>query len=869
MKKLFSIIIFSIFILHQAFATHNRAGYIVYEHVSGYTYRFYIWTFTYTLSPADRDSLPVWWGDSTMSYVHRVQYWYLPDYYKKNLYIAEHTFPGPGVYEIVMQDPNRNEGIINIANSVNTVFAIKTVLNIDPFLGHNNSIQMSNYPLDKAALGQTFIHNPGAYDIDGDSLVYKLDTCRYNEGKKIPWFRQPDYSDTLYVDPYTGDFVWQTPTRIGKYNVAIRVEEWRRGVKIGFVLQDMQIEVQETDNHQPHIQDIPDVCVEAGDTILFQVIATDQDSDSLKLWATGLPFLVNSSPASFFNDSMIDTIYGQGSVTGQFLWATNCSHVRPQPYLVTFKVQDDNPEVSLVDYQSVNIKVVAPGTELREIQPSNATILLKWDKSRCPNCEGYKIYRTRNYDTYDTMRCVTGIMPSWNYEYIGRTNSRDDTIFVDDNNGNGLIQGFSYCYRVVPLVNNTDGYASNPLCAELIEGVPIIVKASVSTTDSVNGAIHVKWIKPIDLDTIHVPPPYRYYIYYSRDLYGSFYQGPTIINGIDSTSFIDTNINTVATPTIYKINLANYDTVTNQWQPVGNASIASSPFLRLVGSDRKVEVHIEQNVPWLIDREVIYRYNENTSEFDSIGQTTNGFYVDRNVINGHTYTYKAKVIGFYSSDSLPRPIINWTQQASVTAIDTVPPCCPVVQLKSVCDSNYNLITWHMPDDSCLIDVANYQIFYTDNLDSAFRLLATVSRNDTMFIHHPTQTLAACYIVKAVDSAGNVSNCTKNCIDICQYYKLPNVFTPNGDGINDIFHPLPYKYVDHIDIKIYDRWGDLVYKTTDPDINWDGTDMRTGKPVPDGIYYYICDVYEKRLTGIEPRNISGFIHVFRQKRSNQP
>ncbi len=868
MKKII-ILAAAILTFAVSYATHNRAGYIVYEHVSGYTYRFYIWTFTYTLSPADRDSLPVWWGDSTMTYVKRVQYWYLPDYYKKNLYIAEHTFPGPGTYEIVMQDPNRNEGIENIANSVNTVFAIKTILRIDPFLGHNNSIKLSNYPLDKAALGQTFIHNPGAYDIDGDSLVFKLDTCRYNDGKKIPWFKQPDYSDSLYVDPYTGDFVWKTPVKIGKYNVAIRIEEWRNGTKIGFVLQDMQIEVQETDNHEPVIQPIDDICVEAGDTVIFQVIATDQDNDSLKMWASGLPLILDNSPASFSNDTYTDTLYGTGQVIGTFKWVTNCLHVREQPYLVTFKVEDDNPEVSLIDYEAVNIKVVPPGTKLVEIEPSNATILLKWLKSPCTNCQGYKIYRSRTYDTYDTTRCETGIPASWGYELIGQTNSVDDTIFIDDNNGAGLVHGFSYCYRVVPYFADIDGYASNPLCAELVEGVPIILKASVSTTDETNGAIHVEWHVPINLDTVAVPPPYRYYLYYSRDLYGAQYQGPVILDGLYNTSYIDTNVNTVATPSIYKINLANFDTVTNQWQPVGNASIASTPFIKLKGSDRRVDITIEQNVPWLIEREVIYRFNDQTQQFDSIGYTTNHRYTDRDVINGQTYTYKVKTVGFYSSDTLPRPLYNWSQEASVVPIDTVPPCCPVVNIESQCDSNRNVITWHMPSDTCTTDLANFLIYYKSNPDSAYKLIATLGRNDTVYLHTPQYTLAGCYLVQAKDSAGNESQCQEACIDVCEYYKLPNVFTPNGDGVNDIFHPYPYKFVDHVDMKIYNRWGELVYKTTDPDINWDGTDMKTGKPVPDGIYYYICDVYERRLTGIVPRNISGFIHVYRNTSQQQP
>jgi hypothetical protein len=60
--------------------------------------------------------------------------------------------------------------------------------------------------------------------------------------------------------------------------------------------------------------------------------------------------------------------------------------------------------------------------------------------------------------------------------------------------------------------------------------------------------------------------------------------------------------------------------------------------------------------------------------------------------------------------------------------------------------------------------------------------------------------------------------------------------------------------------IYNRWGNPVFKTTDPNINWDGIDLESGKLVSDGVYYYICDVYEKRLSGTEVRNIAGFIRI---------
>ena len=104
-----------------------------------------------------------------------------------------------------------------------------------------------------------------------------------------------------------------------------------------------------------------------------------------------------------------------------------------------------------------------------------------------------------------------------------------------------------------------------------------------------------------------------------------------------------------------------------------------------------------------------------------------------------------------------------------------------------------------------------------------------------------------------------------CIENCPYYELPNVFTPNGDDHNDVFHPfLPYKYIAKIDIKIFDSWGVEVFETTDPNIGWDGKNIQNGKMCPDGTYYYVCDVYEQTLQGTVKwkKPLSGFIHLYK-------
>lgn len=66
-------------------------------------------------------------------------------------------------------------------------------------------------------------------------------------------------------------------------------------------------------------------------------------------------------------------------------------------------------------------------------------------------------------------------------------------------------------------------------------------------------------------------------------------------------------------------------------------------------------------------------------------------------------------------------------------------------------------------------------------------------------------------------------------------EMPNAFTPNGDGINDIYKPKSgYKSIVKFDAYIFNRWGVKLYEWHDPSTGWDGT--YHGTPVKDGVYY---------------------------------
>lgn len=96
------------------------------------------------------------------------------------------------------------------------------------------------------------------------------------------------------------------------------------------------------------------------------------------------------------------------------------------------------------------------------------------------------------------------------------------------------------------------------------------------------------------------------------------------------------------------------------------------------------------------------------------------------------------------------------------------------------------------------------------------------------------------------------------VDMVSFITIPNVFTPNGDGVNDIFSLNPINIGD-ISMTIFDRWGLKMYDTSSTgSLTWDGK-TKAGAPVADGTYFYI--IQAKGLDG-KDFNFQGSVNVFR-------
>ena len=126
-----------------------------------------------------------------------------------------------------------------------------------------------------------------------------------------------------------------------------------------------------------------------------------------------------------------------------------------------------------------------------------------------------------------------------------------------------------------------------------------------------------------------------------------------------------------------------------------------------------------------------------------------------------------------------------------------------------------------------------------------------SKNQNLQVTHP-----GTYWVEVTDS----NNCSgKDSIQIypCEKLLVPNAFTPNGDGINDVFKPAVYGTVVNYTLTIYNRWGQMIFKSRDPGKGWDGT--LSGVPQPGDIYVWNC-LYQ--LLGNKPDDKSGTVMLIR-------
>jgi gliding motility-associated-like protein len=860
----------------RAAATHNRAGEITYRHVAGLTYEVVITTYTKTSAIADRPWLEIFWGDEQAGQADslgRENIVFLPNDVQINTYRGTHTYGGPGAFALRVIDPNRNDGVLNIPGSVDVPFAIRSLLVISPQAGHNSSVQLLNPAIQNACSRRLWIHNPGAHDPDGDVLSYHLVACRGFEGEDIEGFSSPDLispeADTFTIDPASGDVTWDEPVLAGEYNIAIAIREWRlvegELVQVGEVVRDMQITVQVCANEPPELEPVADTCVVAGTLLQLQFSADDPDGNVVLLTAVGGPLTEVEHPGAF-------SPLGNGS--GAFAWAPQCAEVRAEPYQLVVKAEDNSSQVDLMDIESVAIRVIAPPPIPVSALPVGNTVELTWLPHTCADelpawkvaAGGYDIYRKVGTDTWVPGDCETGIPEGLGYVLIGSTEGLGSTTFTDDNL---LSFGATYCYRwVAQWPGSGPSIASDPVCATLIKDVPVLTGASVAETSPDAGVVEVAWSPPTEADTlVAFPGPYFYRLYGTAPgagtatLLATTAPGPYLTS--PDTAFTHSGISTSTGPWTYRVEaVASTGTI-------GSSLPAATPHLLLEPEDNRLELNVQADVPWSNSAFTFFR-SDGAGGWVELGTAAEPVWVDSGLVNGQEYCYYARTTGGYDAPGTIDPIVNLSQEACGRPFDYTPPCPPVLALDPDCVAEVNFLAWEdVP--GCADDVQGWEVWWAPVLGAPLERYAEVAglSEFTFNADGVEGTIAGCFAVAALDSLmpGPDGELRRNrsalsdtiCVDNCPYYFLPNVFTPNFDGKNDVFEAFPWKFIDSVDVRIYNRYGEEVFATSDPDVLWTG-EHREGGMCADGVYYYAARVFTIRLVGRVEETFSGSLHI---------
>ncbi len=117
-----------------------------------------------------------------------------------------------------------------------------------------------------------------------------------------------------------------------------------------------------------------------------------------------------------------------------------------------------------------------------------------------------------------------------------------------------------------------------------------------------------------------------------------------------------------------------------------------------------------------------------------------------------------------------------------------------------------------------------------------------------------------YYVVVEDYRGCKGNDASRVARLCNFdFYLPNAFTPNGDGLNDIFNPTASDIL-NLEFKIFNTWGEKVFSTNNPQHGWDGT--YKNKPSPQGIYLYTVSFKGYSNKQLKNYNFRGSVSLLR-------
>jgi len=463
---------------------------------------------------------------------------------------------------------------------------------------------------------------------------------------------------------------------------------------------------------------------------------------------------------------------------------------------------------------------VAPEIDYVTVTPTNQ-IKVVFSKINSSKFNSYVIYRFPRPDS------------------IYSTTNVDDTIYFD-NPPQVNVDSLSYTYSI----------RSTDICG-FVSAYSLPQHSIFLAVNKYNlNALNLKWNKYTGWDGV------KNYQVYRKNSAGKFVLIATVTN-IDST-YIDSNL----CPGFYTYYVEAIDQNGKYYSISDTASnepdflYQSTPLVLIkatVVNNSKTFINWAPTVQLNFKTYTIDRYSAFDGWLINYMATTGLSFTDNGVdVNKYSYTYKVNVIDD-CGDVSPSSNIG----TSILLAGSV-----------VNDSR--LLTWNNYK-MWANGVSAYHLQIVQN-DGSFKDLVVLPGNDTSYFDaapHTDLNVPTCYRVYAVDNPdlnGNTDTSLSNiaCPNLPARIFIPNAFTPNSDSLNDVFIPEGLSVIinseipgQKYDFRIYNRWGELIFETSDFRQGWNG--KYKGALVPPGVYIY--SVYAQGYNG-QRFYLSGDVAVLR-------
>lgn len=708
-------------------------------------------------------------------------------------------------YKMIYQRCCRNYSIVNIVDPSNTGGTYEATIPSVNIVTCNSSPYYINFPPTVICVDQPFTFDHSAIDPDGDSLVYSLCNPYYGATSLNPYPFPPDpYSFLTFLNPYTAidpmggappmaidpetGLLTVTPTTIGQFVVGVCVKEYRNGLLLSEHKRDFQFNV--TQCTLPAIAAIPSV-LNGCDAFTFSFPNYSTGATTF-LWDFGVPGL-SSDTSTLYNPSYTYADTGVYTVT---LYA--------------------NPGTFCGDTATMQVYVYP--TFSGGIHAVNG-------------CQGVPLQFT------DSTSSTYGYINSWYWIFasFGTSNLQNPT-FTFDTTGT---------YLVTLVVGNTLGCVDTVTTFVTIHPQPVAGAYPDTTTcylDTVqlfgSGEGNYLWTPDYSISNDTAQNPFvspdvnTAYILTVENEWGCSDKDTvdiTVINAINATAGPDTTLCPGEAVQLYSSGGWNF-----YWSPAYYLSNALTANPVATPSSSTLYT-LTTSIGSCFDTALVYigvkplpLIIAGPDQQICIGDT-----VMIDACCGTSYEWEPSFSLSDPAIAAPLAFPTATTEYHLVASDTS--SCPVTVLDTL------IVKVVVPDPlittpDTIMYLGTSAHLYCVGGQTYSWTPATYLDNDHIWNPEITPDQTITYIVYVTTSEGcKLIDTVTVTVVIDPLVIVPNAFTPNDDGLNDEFLPIVQGIFEAEIFDVFNRWGQLVYSTTDITKGWDG--KHDGKESEMGTYVY--------------------------------